>query len=353
MISTGTADLLLIGGYDDIILFVVYVRICYPLGLICSLNIQEMPQWYLYDHDVLLMELVLRSGLDTDRLLVDLEGENRSLYETRVTEESYFEFKIWISNKWNVLHRLKYVTDTMVRSLYKVAGEINDSIDYSGYESCSVLFTKYQRQTHSRSLLQRYPTISSREWETHALESRQIKSEAQDAKQQKICCSGIFSRLSKQETKVPHVQRQRAVSRKGLNDDDKRSPLMSSNYAQLPLEEEEEEESLDGLAAGAPHKGTKLPKMNLSLGFTEASWRLISNKKFKRRKPGKIKKASIPYLALTGEQSIIVGAPPRRQQHLRLDINGFTGSNEPFVERLVEKELTVCVLFHLFSNSAY
>ena len=309
---------------------------------ICAV-IQEMPKWYSYDHDVLLMELVLHNGLDTDQILVDLEGENRSSYKTRLrSEESntwddpYYEFKTWAKSKWNVLHRLKYVTDTVVRALYKDTEEFDYS--GSGFQSCSVLFIEYQRRTHTEFLVRERnsATIKREEWEEHALESREIDLDAHHAKHRRICCNGIFSRFSGEATRQPHTPRQKSVPRKRVADD-MRSPLMPTTYSQLSAAEEEEESS-SGLEAGSPHKvnfktpqkGRSRPNLSLTLDLTDASFHMNN----KIRKPGKVRKNS----TLLGDQwrrHIDDG----RMRAMSVQLVAGAHKADPFVERDIDAEL--------------
>eukprot|EP01084_Bolivina_argentea_P252896 424651_1 len=45
---------------------------------------RQIPKWYTYDHDILLLELVLRNGLYTDKIIKDLEGERMTQYKIRL-----------------------------------------------------------------------------------------------------------------------------------------------------------------------------------------------------------------------------------------------------------------------------
>ena len=76
--------------------------------------------WYTYPHDILLLELVLRHGVDCEKILEDLEGENQYRYkirllcnEQKVKNDRYYEFKRWCSVGYIIWHRLKYVPNGM------------------------------------------------------------------------------------------------------------------------------------------------------------------------------------------------------------------------------------------------
>lgn len=83
-----------------------------------------MPKWYTYDHDILLLELVMRNGLNIDKILNDLQGNKISEYKLRLgsdtrntRQDPYYEFKRWCKTDVNILHRLRYITNVMVKNL--------------------------------------------------------------------------------------------------------------------------------------------------------------------------------------------------------------------------------------------
>ena len=70
---------------------------------------RTVPEWYTYDHDILLLELVLRNGLDCNKLLDDLEGDKMVEYKLRLRcderntkMDPYYEFKRWCTIAFNI-----------------------------------------------------------------------------------------------------------------------------------------------------------------------------------------------------------------------------------------------------------
>ena len=76
--------------------------------------------WYNYHHDIVLLELVLRHGVDCGAIVDDLEGPREHMFkirlqcnERKVQNDRFYEFKRWCSVSYNIWHRLKYVTNGM------------------------------------------------------------------------------------------------------------------------------------------------------------------------------------------------------------------------------------------------
>eukprot|EP01084_Bolivina_argentea_P011588 21654_1 len=95
---------------------------------------RKIPIWYTYAHDILLLETVLRNGLNCNKILQDLQGDRMSQYKIRLqcnegntTNDPYYEFKRWIINNNNILHRLKYITNIIIKNLEneKYGGKIS------------------------------------------------------------------------------------------------------------------------------------------------------------------------------------------------------------------------------------
>ena len=108
---------------------------------------RDVPNFWNYNHDVLLLELVFRNGIDTVKIIQNIDASVTN-YKKRVmvTEGTYFAdeisshplygFQTWCKTEVNILHRLKYVTNTIVNALEK-----NLNQNYS-------IFSKYQRDSH-------------------------------------------------------------------------------------------------------------------------------------------------------------------------------------------------------------
>ena len=47
---------------------------------------RSVPKWYTYRHDVLLMELAMRHGIDSEAIVADLYGEKLWIYRSRYSE---------------------------------------------------------------------------------------------------------------------------------------------------------------------------------------------------------------------------------------------------------------------------
>ena len=88
---------------------------------------RSVPKWYTYRHDVLLMELVMRHGIDCDAIEADLYGEKLRTYRSRlkcddrtvkeVRDHPFWSFCSWCATRVNLLHRLKYLTNAIVEVL--------------------------------------------------------------------------------------------------------------------------------------------------------------------------------------------------------------------------------------------
>eukprot|EP01084_Bolivina_argentea_P121745 215750_1 len=85
---------------------------------------REIPLWYNYNHDILLLELVLKNGLHCDKIFNDLNGDKIGQYKIRLEcneqntiNNTYYEFKRWCKTDFNIIHRLKYMTNIIVKNL--------------------------------------------------------------------------------------------------------------------------------------------------------------------------------------------------------------------------------------------
>eukprot|EP01083_Nonionella_stella_P127007 384693_1 len=146
------------------------------------------PQWYTYQHDILLLELVLRNGVHPCKIMADLEGRKHVLYKIRLRCEDffvsrhrcanaydrYYQFKMWCKVHYNLLHRLKYITNIIIKNLLNRGGKISlyhvrmmDNPDDIPTFSCkSRIFSDYQRTTHIQFVTsqekERLPTYETR-----------------------------------------------------------------------------------------------------------------------------------------------------------------------------------------------
>eukprot|EP01084_Bolivina_argentea_P022070 40994_1 len=125
----------------------------------------KVPTWYNDDHDVLLLELILRNGLQFDKILDDLQGENMIQYKIRlgcnegnVSNDPYYEFLRWC-NDINILHRLKYVMNVILKNLAepKYGGGLSlisiimpeeHKVDRPSDNISGLLFNNYQKNVH-------------------------------------------------------------------------------------------------------------------------------------------------------------------------------------------------------------
>eukprot|EP01083_Nonionella_stella_P013248 37330_1 len=124
----------------------------------------QVPKWYLYSHDVLLLELALRHGVgrNCNAFIDDLNGDKQIEYKTRMqynarNSDRFYCFKTWVANECNVLHRLKYVLRHVVKnledpnlggalSLNKV--RIPQEEDRPTFFINSAIFSDYQARVH-------------------------------------------------------------------------------------------------------------------------------------------------------------------------------------------------------------
>ena len=102
-------------------------------------------------------------------MLNDLTGDKRNKYklrlgckETNTQNDTYYEFLLWIRTDCNIEHRLKYVTNTIVKNLEKSGeNQFNDKKlisltevkipykeDRPTFKISSNLFNDYHMKTH-------------------------------------------------------------------------------------------------------------------------------------------------------------------------------------------------------------
>eukprot|EP01083_Nonionella_stella_P210878 763015_1 len=104
---------------------------------------RNVPDFWTYSHDVLLLELVFRNGIDCDAILGDMAQSARK-YESRygagfdniVDKHPLHAFKTWCTSRVNILHRLKYVSGTIVNQLNSDANIVFN------------IFSDYQKESH-------------------------------------------------------------------------------------------------------------------------------------------------------------------------------------------------------------
>ena len=329
---------------------------------------RAVPEWYTYDHDVLLMELVLRNGTNTERILADLMAEeSRAAYMTRLKsqfsntwDDPYYAFKTWIKSKWNVLHRLKYVTDTMVGTLYGAEQEG----DPSKFTGCCVLFTEYQRRSHTGFLRKKRKTIGRDEWKKKAIEDPSFDANDETAAEDISICSGIISCLScpKSEREVEDIS----------------SPAASQRSGYEPLAHEDREESANGLHGSlAGSQGASSPSSRRSIGSVSSNPAGLHNvsislrdSRSSMRRPGRIKRHSTvfsqqmqisfdevlnSFVHITNDViTIAVSVGPSGSQHFARFLSNpedTIKTVDPFVERDIRKELSD--VFQIFNLHRY
>eukprot|EP01084_Bolivina_argentea_P155923 271700_1 len=157
------------------------------------------PEWWVPNHDIILMELALKHGDKWHRYGRELTGDNASNYMMRlrapdddeeeqkghrlrpsgmyvpghslrvsisnpnlkVDEQEevqdsmrpYLEFQHWCRQKSNILHRLKYITNTLMHNLMDiqpslVAIRIPHKHDQPKFNSKSHIFSEYEQTKH-------------------------------------------------------------------------------------------------------------------------------------------------------------------------------------------------------------
>ena len=167
-------------------------------------NWRETPSWYTYDHDVLLLELALRNGLNIDEIIKDLSGDKIMEYKIRFgcqeiedINDAYHQFKKWCNSKCNVIKRLKYITNIIVKNLQNkkyggnlslISIRIRQKKDRPKYRISSLLFTDYQKATYYRYL--------KKEVEHFMVEGVNDNTDGITLNSNRCCCcNGIFKRI--------------------------------------------------------------------------------------------------------------------------------------------------------------
>eukprot|EP01084_Bolivina_argentea_P057953 105838_1 len=140
-------------------------------------DFRDVPDWFTYQHDVLLLELVMRNGMNIDLIIDDLTGDKSVEYKIRLgvdkqmldvmsVDNPYYLFISWCVQKPNILHRLKYVTNIMITTLQNdeyqpslINIRIPNDEDQPALNSESVVFSDYQHQVHIQCVERKPTTI--------------------------------------------------------------------------------------------------------------------------------------------------------------------------------------------------
>eukprot|EP01083_Nonionella_stella_P198547 728862_1 len=148
-----------------------------------------MPEWWMPNHDIVLMELALKHGDKWHRYGKELTGDNVSNYMMRLlaqnieeehqgiyvpghysfiapdyneseedhevqdTQRPYFKFQHWCGQKSHILHRLKYITNTIMHKLMDIHPSLVDlripeKNDQPRFSTRSCIFSEYERTKH-------------------------------------------------------------------------------------------------------------------------------------------------------------------------------------------------------------
>eukprot|EP01084_Bolivina_argentea_P145922 255641_1 len=108
-----------------------------------------VPEFWCYRHDILLLELVLRNGINSKLIINDIE-QSVTKYKQRLniihnnlsTHHPWHSFKTWCHEKTNISHRLKYITCTIVNELtLQTQDRSNLFVKFS-------IFSSYHKHSH-------------------------------------------------------------------------------------------------------------------------------------------------------------------------------------------------------------
>eukprot|EP01084_Bolivina_argentea_P010606 19761_1 len=110
---------------------------------------RNVPDFWKYKHDILLIELVLRNGINSQAIIEDIQQSTHQ-YKQRLNiserllfgnntsiNHPLYAFQTWCKLETNILHRLKYVTKTIVDTLNVGSNFIPNTI-----------FSPYQKEGH-------------------------------------------------------------------------------------------------------------------------------------------------------------------------------------------------------------
>ena len=126
---------------------------------------RKTPKWYRYQHDILLLELVLRNGVNCRKIVADLEGPRNVQYKIRLKckdyfvsthkQDRYYQFKMWCKVQYNLFHRLKYITNILIKNVFERGGDISlynvridNYLDIPTFSGKSRIFSDYHKKTH-------------------------------------------------------------------------------------------------------------------------------------------------------------------------------------------------------------
>eukprot|EP01083_Nonionella_stella_P219994 787527_1 len=166
---------------------------------------RQTPLWYTYDHDVLLLELIFRHGLNLSAISDDLEGSKMAQYKIRLRcdegntmDDPYYEFKGWCNDRFNILHRLKYVFHIIIQNLNEteyggciplIEIQIKNENDRPKCNTSSLWFTAYQKETVCNYI----DTVNDCERVPGDDAKRISHMHKQDDETKLWCCNGILN----------------------------------------------------------------------------------------------------------------------------------------------------------------
>ena len=111
-------------------------------------HFRDVPDFWNYKHDILLLQSVLKNGIDTKAIVQDIDvfareykqilysSEDEILSNSISQHHPLYAFQTWCRTKVNILHRLKYVTKIIMNTLTSNANCQN------------TIFSQYQKDSH-------------------------------------------------------------------------------------------------------------------------------------------------------------------------------------------------------------
>eukprot|EP01083_Nonionella_stella_P305567 1066425_1 len=219
-----------------------------------------IPQWWAPKHDLLLLQLALKYNMNHIDYVAELNGENSFNYRLRLKDRThYLEFSHFCGQSSNVLHRLSYITNTMVDELLEVKPSLIDirvprkQRDEYDYKQESFIFSDYDKSTHEQYVVRELDVI-----ETYKPASKHAKLDsAEHEKYREILNPVIADIVQDLRTTWPPGEKEPIFDKKDTElvplvvigaEEEEKAPLIHLPFTRQVRssdEEDEEEEELE------------------------------------------------------------------------------------------------------------
>eukprot|EP01083_Nonionella_stella_P172932 594922_1 len=220
-----------------------------------------IPQWWAPKHDLLLLQLALKYNMNHIDYVAELNGENSFNYRLRLKDRThYLEFSHFCGQSSNVLHRLSYITNTMVDELLEVKPSLIDirvprkQRDEYDYKQESFIFSDYDKSTHEQYVVRELDVI-----ETYKPASKHAKLDsAEHEKYREILNPVIADIVQDLRTTWPPGEKEPIFDKKDTElvplvvigaEEEEKAPLIHLPFTRQVRSSDEEDEEEEEFAA--------------------------------------------------------------------------------------------------------